>query len=70
MTILFYLLMIGLSVLGLRAVRAFEGSRPDSAELDLLAEEIERLRDQHQVMARQIASLREDRDFARRLRRP
>ncbi len=64
---LVYLLLIGLSIYGLRVVKALERSQPDSSDLDALADEIERLREQHQALSRQIESTGAMRDFDRRM---
>ena len=63
-------LICGAAYLVLRGIRALEVGRGRPADLDTLAEEIELLREQHQQLGAQIASLREGQEFARQLRTP
>lgn len=66
--ILLYLGMIlSLGYLGLRAIRALEIGRGRPGDLEVLAEEIEQLREQHQQLGNQITALRDGQDFARKL---
>ena len=67
MIVFIYLLVIG--YLGYRAVRAIEKGQGRPSDLAALAVEVELLRDQHEQVARQIASLREGQEFVRELGR-
>lgn len=69
--LIFYIAMIvGAGYLALRGIRALEVGQGRPAELEALTAELELLRDEQQVLGRQITALREGQEFVRLLRTP
>ena len=68
MSFLWLFMVFGGGYLTLRAIKAYEVAKAPPGELEALAEEIEKLREEHQQLGKQVASLLEGQQFMRELR--
>lgn len=68
MSFLWLFMVFGGGYLTLRAIKAYEVAKAPPGELEALAEEIEKLREEHLQLGKQVTALMEGQEFMRELR--